>query len=508
MIKIFPCETMKELDEYTIEHEPISSVDLMERAAAAFTEAVVAKWNNETPVTVFAGPGNNGGDALAVARMLSEKGYKVEVYLFNVKGALSPDCLFNKELLETIPAVTLTEVSSQFVPPSLTEAHLIIDGLFGTGLSRPLEGGFAAVVKYINASPGTVVAIDMPSGLMGEDNSETPPNRVIKADYTFSFQLPKLAFFFAENNPYVGCWSLLNIGISQEGIDETDADFYLTEIDDIASCIKKRDKFAHKGNFGHALLIAGSRGMAGASVLSARACLNSGVGLLTVHAPAHNTDILQIAVPEAMVESDIHEDCFAYPTETEKYQAVAIGPGLGQSAETEAALFEQIATCHCPMVIDADGINLLAKNKQALKALPQGSILTPHPKELERIVGPCENSFQRLIKAGALAQLLGIHIVVKGAYTAVAAPGEVYYFNSTGNPGMATAGSGDVLTGVILALLAQGYTSEKAAKIGVFAHGMAGDMACEKYGEIALNAEHIIEFLPQAWKALKAYKAS
>lgn len=292
-MKIFPSSSIKKLDAYTIEHEPIASIDLMERAAQALTKAITNRWNPETPVTIFAGPGNNGGDALAVARMMAEKGYKIEVYLFNTKGELSPDCQTNKELVEMMEEVTFHEISTQFVPPTLTPEHLVIDGLFGSGLNKPLSGGFAAVVKYINASPAMVVSIDIPSGLMGEENTFNVKSNIIRADVTFSLQLPKLAFLFAENTEFVGEWELLDIQLSEEGIEETETNYEMLEIEEIRSLIKPRQQFAHKGNFGHALLIAGSKGMAGASVLAARACLRSGVGLLTVHAPLCNNDILQ-----------------------------------------------------------------------------------------------------------------------------------------------------------------------------------------------------------------------
>ena len=244
-MKIFPSSSIKKLDAYTIEHEPIASIDLMERAATALTKAIMNRWSRETPVTVFAGPGNNGGDALAVARMLSEKGYKTEVYLFNPKGELSPDCQTNKELVEMAEEVTFHEISTQFVPPTLTPDHLVIDGLFGSGLNKPLSGGFAAVVKYINSSPAMVVAIDIPSGLMGEENTFNVKNNIIRADVTFSLQLPKLAFLFAENTEYVGEWDLLNIGLSEEGIEETETNYEMLELEDIRSLIKPRQQFAH-----------------------------------------------------------------------------------------------------------------------------------------------------------------------------------------------------------------------------------------------------------------------
>lgn len=499
-MKIFPSSSIKKLDAYTIEHEPIASIDLMERAATALTKAITERWSTEMPVTVFAGPGNNGGDALAVSRMMAEKGYKVEVFLFNPKGDLSPDCRTNKELVEMMEEITFHEISTQFVPPALTPDHLVIDGLFGSGLNKPLSGGFAAVVKYINSSPAIVVSIDIPSGLMGEENTFNVKSNIVHADVTLSLQLPKLAFLFAENAEFVGEWDILDIQLSEEGIEETETNYEMMELEDIRSLIKPRRQFAHKGNFGHALLIAGSKGMAGASVLSARACLRSGVGLLTIHAPICNNDILQTAVPEAMVETDVSESYFAVPTDTDDYQAIGIGPGLGKNEETETALIEQLEHSQTPTVVDADALNILANHRHTLTHLPKGSILTPHPKELERLTGKCQDSYERLTKACELAREANVHIILKGAYSVVITPDGRCFFNPTGNPGMATGGSGDVLTGVILALLAQGYPAEDAAKIGTYIHGLAGDIAQKKQGMIGLIASDIVTCLPTAWR--------
>lgn len=503
MIKIFPTIQIKELDAYTIENEPVSSIDLMERASQALAQAIAERWSVETPFTVFAGPGNNGGDALAVSRLLAEQGYRVEVYLFNTKGVLSPDCETNKERLAGVAGVDFREITTQFVPPVLTAEHVVVDGLFGSGLNKPLSGGFAAVVKYINSSSATVVAIDVPSGLMGEDNTYNIQANIIRADLTLSLQLPKLAFLFAENEPFVGEWQLLDIGLSEEAIDEKETDFALTEHEDMPSMLKPRGKFAHKGSFGRALLIAGSQGMAGASVLAARACLRSGVGLLTVHVPFCNNFIVQTSVPEAMTEIDINDVRFSCATDTDDYQAVGIGPGLGKAGDTEAALLEQIESCQTPMVVDADALNLLGEHRSYIGRLPKGSILTPHPKELERLVGKCQNSYERLMKARELARSAGVHIILKGAYSVVITPSGKCRFNPTGNPGMATGGSGDVLTGVVLALLAQGYDAETAAELAVYVHGLAGDIACKKHGAMGMTAGDIVTCLPLAWRMLE-----
>lgn len=503
MIKIFPTIQIKELDAYTIENEPVSSIDLMERASQALAQAIAERWSVETPFTVFAGPGNNGGDALAVSRLLAEQGYRVEVYLFNTKGVLSPDCETNKERLAGVAGVDFHEITTQFVPPVLTAEHVVVDGLFGSGLNKSLNGGFAAVVKYINSSSATVVAIDVPSGLMGEDNTYNIQTNIIRADLTLSLQLPKLAFLFAENEPFVGEWQLLDIGLSEEAIDEKETDFVLTEHEDMPSMLKPRGKFAHKGSFGRALLIAGSQGMAGASVLAARACLRSGVGLLTVHVPFCNNFIVQTSVPEAMTEIDINDVRFSCATDTDDYQAVGIGPGLGKAGDTEAALLEQIESCQTPMVVDADALNLLGEHRSYIGRLPKGSILTPHPKELERLVGKCQNSYERLMKARELARSAGVHIILKGAYSVVITPSGKCRFNPTGNPGMATGGSGDVLTGVVLALLAQGYDAETAAELAVYVHGLAGDIACKKHGAMGMTAGDIVTCLPLAWRMLE-----
>ncbi|WP_281696011.1 NAD(P)H-hydrate dehydratase [Bacteroides clarus] len=502
-MKIFPTIQLKELDAYTIENEPVSSIDLMERASRALARAMSERWSAETPFTVFAGPGNNGGDALAVSRLLVERGCRVEVYLFNTKGTLSPDCETNKERLAGVAGIDFHEITTQFVPPVLTAEHVVVDGLFGSGLNKPLSGGFAAVVKYINTSPATVVAIDVPSGLMGEDNTYNIQANIIRADLTLSLQLPKLAFLFAENAPFVGEWQLLDIGLSEEAIEEKEADFALTEHEDVASMLKPRGKFAHKGNFGRALLIAGSQGMAGASVLAARACLRSGVGLLTVHIPFCNNFIVQTSVPEAMTEIDINDVRFSCATDTDDYQAVGIGPGLGKAGDTEAALLEQIESCQTPMVVDADALNLLGEHRSYIGRLPKGSILTPHPKELERLVGKCQNSYERLTKARELARSAGVHILLKGAYSVIIAPSGKCWFNPTGNPGMATGGSGDVLTGVVLALLAQGCDAETAARMAAYVHGLAGDIACKKHGVMGMTAGDIVTCLPPAWRMLE-----
>jgi len=501
-MKIISSQQLKELDKYTIIHEPIASIDLMERAAHALTGAIIRRWDKSFKIIVFAGPGNNGGDALAVARMLSQKNYHVEVYLFNTQGKLSEECATNLNRLKTCGSIYFTEVSTQFDPPTLTDKHLVIDGLFGSGLNKPLSGGFAAVVKYINASKAQVVSIDIPSGLMGEDNTYNIRTNIIRADVTLSIQLPKLAFFFPENEDIIGEWELLDIELKQEFVDAAESAYSTIEEEEIKAIIKPRKRFAHKGCFGHALLIAGSYGMAGASILSAKACLRSGVGLLTVHVPIHNHDLLQTTVPEAMIHTDIHERYFAEPVELSRYKAIAIGPGLGQEEDTALAMMEQIQGISLPLVLDADAINILSTHRNWLARIPKHSILTPHIGELERLTGKCRDTFERLSKVKELAAYMQSYFIVKGAWTCIVTPEGHLHFNPTGNPGMATAGSGDVLTGILLALLAQGYNQEDACKLGVYIHGMAGDIAAEEMTEISMTSSDIVNALPIAWKKM------
>jgi len=501
-MKILASTQLKELDKYTIVNEPIASIDLMERAARALTDAIVRRWDKSFEVVVFAGPGNNGGDALAVARMLSQKGYHVEVFLFNTKGQLSEECQANLNRLKTCGSIYFTEINTQFDPPTLTENHLVIDGLFGSGLNKPLNGGFASVVKYINASKAQVVAIDIPSGLMGEDNTYNIRPHIIHADVTLSIQLPKLSFLFPENEGIVGEWELLNIGLKQSFIDAAPSAYSILEETEVRSLIQPRKRFSHKGTFGHGLLIAGSYGMAGASILAAKACLKSGIGLLTVHVPIHNHDLLQATVPEAIVHTDIQERYFAQPMHLHRYSALAIGPGLGQEEDTALAMMEQIQGSTLPIVLDADAINILSTHRNWLSRLPKRCILTPHLGELERLIGKCMDTYERLTKVKELAAYLQSYIIVKGAWTTIVTPEGNFYFNPTGNPGMATGGSGDVLTGILLGLLAQGYSQEEACILGVYIHGLAGDIAAEEKTQMGMTATDIIEALPAAWKKL------
>ncbi|OYP68270.1 NAD(P)H-hydrate dehydratase [Prevotella sp. P2-180] len=502
-MKIFTSAQIHELDKYTIDHEPIKSIDLMERAAIQLTDSIVAEWDKDMKVVVFAGPGNNGGDALAVARMLAVRGYNVSTWLFNTSGRLSDDCKKNRDRLKDVKqAASFVVVTEEFDPPTLDAQTLVVDGLFGSGLNKPLTGGFASLVKYVNTSPAKVVSIDIPSGLMTESNEYNVKSNIMKADVTLTLQQPKLSFLFPENQQFIGHVEVLDIGISQEGIDKTDAQFYILEKSDITPCLKRRDPFAHKGSMGHALLVAGSRGMAGAAMLAAKACLRTGVGKVTVHTPACNTLPLQIGVPEVVLDVDSDTNVVSEAVDTDCFKAMGIGPGLGTNENTAIAVIGQMRRAQCPIVVDADALNILAAHKAWLQQIPVGAILTPHIGEFDRLEGVSTDSYERLSKAMLLAERQHAYIVLKGHYTAIITPGGRVLFSPTGNPGMATAGSGDVLTGIITALLARGYTQGEACAIGTYLHGLAGDIAARSLGEESLIASDIINSLPMAFKEL------
>lgn len=502
-MKIFTSNQIHELDQYTIAHEPIESINLMERAAKALARAITERWTNKTPVVVFAGPGNNGGDALAVSRMLVEMGYQVQVYLFNTNNRLSDDCAVNKKRLQENKRVkAFHEVMTEFDPPRLDADTLVVDGLFGSGLNKPMAGGYASLVKYINASPAKVVSIDVPSGLMTEDNTYNIRANIIRATLTLTFQQPKLSFLFDENQSFIGELQVLDIRISKEGMEQTDALYRIVEEEEVRGKMLRRSPFAHKGQMGHALLVAGSYGMGGAAILASKACLRSGVGKLTVHTPKKNNLLMQMAVPEAVVQLDMEETIFGEPVDTEDYNVLGIGPGLGTNEQTAIALISQLRRTQCPIVADADALNILANHRAWVQQLPKNIILTPHVKEFDRIAGHSSDSYERLSKARELARKLQGYILLKGHYSALCLPDGHVLFNSTGNAGMATAGSGDVLTGIITGLLARGYRHEDACIVGMYIHGLAGDYAAEEMGMESMVASDIIRCLPKAFAHL------
>ncbi len=473
-MKILSAKQIKALDAATINNEPISSLNLMERASHQFVNAFCHHFpDTEKKVFIFCGMGNNGGDGLAVARILHQRFYSVILFVCKFSDSGSDD--FNANLKRLPPISELPYFLIEGQPPfPIIENGIIIDALFGTGLNRPISDKWKVLIKHLNQQTIPIVSIDIPSGVF----ADVTTNQVsIEADHTISFELPKLAFFQPENKNRIGNWELVSINLDRNFIRDATAQHYYVDRKFIKSILKNRNKFDHKGSFGHALIIAGSKGKIGAAVLASKACLKIGAGLVTTYLPKCGYDIIQQAIPEvmALTSSDTH---YVTPIEFEqKYNAIGIGPGIANNTTTKKTLIHLIENTNTPLVLDADALNILSQNRSLLKKLAPNSILTPHPGEFERLFGNYKNDFQRLKAQQEIAQDLKCYLILKGAHTAIATPDGTIYFNSTGNPGMATAGSGDVLTGMITGLLAQGYNAFEATILGVYLHGLSGDFA-------------------------------
>ncbi len=493
-------QQIRDWDVYTITQSPIASIDLMERAAACCYEWLIHNQFAHTGFHIFCGKGNNGGDGLALARMLVKAGCQVTVHILELGKMGSIDFQTNLAgLHETTAAIHYIQSPEHF--PVIAGTDTIIDALFGTGLNRVLDGLSAELVAYINNLGSKVIAIDLPSGML-PDKSSAGSARIM-ASITLSFQCLKMAFLMPENALYTGRLQVLDIGLLAPYLLTIVPEASLVEGSLIQSLYQPRDAFSHKGNFGHAALIAGSYGMMGAATLAAKACLRAGAGKLTCHIPAAGYDIMQIAVPEAMVKMDGGQQFIESIGALDGYNAIGIGPGWGKQAVYPALLQQVFTQYRKPMLVDADALNVLAAHQELLQLLPAFSILCPHPAEFDRIFGIQENDFARMEMARKKAVELQCIVILKGHRTLIAMPGGTAYFNSTGNAGMATAGSGDVLTGILTGLLASGYSPERAALLGVYLHGLAGDFAAASIGEEALIAGDIIEFMGRAFLDIK-----
>lgn len=500
--KIFKTSDLRELDKYTIENEPITSLNLMERAATVFTEKLLIFFPNSYIFNILAGPGNNGGDGYVVARLLHEKGINVKVFGLHEDDRLSPDCAVNrKRFIERGGHYIEVKEEDNFY---LDENAVLVDAIFGAGLNRSVSGFLGKIINRVNCLTNPVVALDMPSGLMGEDNSSND-GAIIEANYTFTFQFPKLAFMFPENERYVGNWEVLDIHLHPTILQECASSYYYLTEESVTSRLLLPRKFSHKGTLGNTLLIVGSYSMMGAAVLSSKGAIRSGTGLLSVHVPRKLKEGILLSIPEALVEEDRDDFCFSGIERLSGFQAIGIGPGIGTSPVTAEGLRGLLSVWRGKIVLDADALNLLAAEPDLLEMLPKEAVLTPHPKEFERLVGKSVNDFDRLNKLSTFARLHQVYVVLKGAHTVIATPGGECYFNMTGNPGMAKGGSGDVLTGIIAALLASGHAPLDAALVGVYAHGLAGDFAAEEQGMRGIRAGDIADKLGLVWKKMETY---
>jgi NAD(P)H-hydrate epimerase len=501
-MQILSAEQIRLWDEYTIHNEPIASIDLMERAANVCLDWLESERMLDNAFSIFCGKGNNGGDGLAIARLLTERSCPVTVHILEFGHKGTEDFQINLARLHQTSA-QIRFIQNAETIPEIVPNEILIDALFGSGLNRPLEGVTASLISRINDSANEVISIDIPSGLYVDKSSKG--NLIVSADHTLSFQCYKPAFLVAENESWIGKLQVLDIGLHPEFIDKIVAEYTLVDLDFAHALLKPRKAFAHKGNFGHALLVAGSYGKMGAALISARACLRSGCGLLTCHIPADGMAILQTALPEAMLDLDADAKMNSkLVLDLSKFTSIGIGPGLGMEAKTKSMLLSLLKNPKTPLVLDADGLNLLAQDKKNISILPPYSILTPHPKEFERLFGSAENDFARIRLAREEAKKTQSIIVLKGHFTFIAVPGGLGFFNSTGNPGMAKGGSGDALTGIITGLLAQGYASIESAILGVFVHGLAGDIAAKNIGETAMLPSDLIECLGKAFAMIES----
>lgn len=489
MLNLLTSEQTRLADEFTIRQEPVKSIDLMERAATAFTNAFVAYYPDKaTAVTVYCGTGNNGGDGLAIARLLSLQGYNVRVRVARFSGKSTKD--FDGNLARLMQHQIPLNEYRQFQEIKQESSDVIVDALLGSGLNKPLAGEWLTLVEWLNSRGKPIVSVDIPSGFKAE-GPVSKHDVTIKSHLTISFQRPKINFLLPESALCINKFEVVDIGLDESFIQTQITPYLLLTADYVAAHIKKRKAFSHKGTYGHALIIAGAAETMGAALLCAEASLNMGSGLTTACIPVGGVTALNIRIPEVMALLR-HHDKLPGDIEWAKYNSMAIGPGLGTSAESKAILESALKNYRHPMVIDADALNLLAAYPELIALVPQLSVLTPHVKEFDRLFGDHENWWQRMETAIKKSAELQVVIVLKNRYTMIFTPVGKCVFNPTGTPAMASGGMGDVLTGIIVSLLAQGYKPEDAAILGVYIHGKTGE-EIEKSGFSVTTATMLLK---------------
>jgi len=500
-MKIFSAKQLRQADKATVQMKGITELELMESAGTkVFNWLHQRLQGTQVPILVFCGIGNNGGDGLVVARHLILHGYNVKIYVANFTDKRSECFLDNYDRIKDISHEWPTLMRSENDFPEIAPGDIIVDALFGIGLSRPLEGWLKALVIHLNKSEAFKLAVDIPSGLYA-DKPIGDAEAIVKAQHTLTFQAPKLSFFMPESGPFVSYYEVIDIGLDEDFLGGLTPLAELILKDDVRSLYHQREKFSHKGTYGHTLIVGGSYGKIGAIVLSSRAAYRAGSGLVTAYVPRCGYQVLQSTVPEAMVLTDQKEDVLHRITYSLSPSAIAIGMGMGTGNDQISAMEDFLSTNKLPVVIDADGINCLAKKPGLLKWLSRDSVLTPHPGELRRLIGEWDNDYQQLDMTRKFARKHQCLVLIKGAHSKLVTPEKVL-INTTGNPGMATGGSGDVLSGLISGLMAQGYSSQEAATMAVYLHGSAGNIAAQSIGFEALMAGDIIDFTGDAFIAL------
>lgn len=499
MLKILSIQQVRDADAATISKKGITGLQLMEQAGSACSEWLLREMDPALAFMIVCGRGNNGGDGLVIARQLWHKGKVIHVVVIEQAGNGSNDFTANLDRLQQecgVSPLYIRSASELNLPDS---PCVLIDAIFGSGLSRRLDGELADIVRKINASGVPVISIDIPSGMPGDKFVEEK-DAVITASVTLTFGLVKPAFVLDRNTTYTGTWHLLDIGLDDEFIQSCQTQWFLLEPADISTMLPRRDIAAHKGIFGHALLLAGSYGKAGAAILAAKACMRIGTGLVTVRTPALCVDAIQASVPEAMVSPDPGPNALNKGFDSTAYSAIGVGPGIGIDPQTGSVLKRLIQDFGGPMVLDADALNLLAQNRTWLSFLPRESLLTPHPGEFARLAGKMDDPLERIRTLQDWSKRYGIYILLKGRYSALSCPDGQVIFNCSGNNGMARGGAGDALTGMITGLSAQGMPMFRAALCGMYLHGLAGDLAAEAQTAHAMSISDLIDCIPAAFR--------
>lgn len=494
-MKIFTAEKIKEADEFTIKNEPVSSISLMERAAAKCTDWILQNCKNHMKFAVFCGNGNNGGDGFAIARTLYQKGCNVDVFIDFSNEIFSDDAQINHKRLKEFSGISVFNFKDV---DSIEFDHetVIIDALFGTGLSRKLDGIYVEIIEKLNKLNQVKISVDVPSGLFS-DKISGEAQAIFKADYTLTFQFWKRSFLHPETGKFTGKVVILDIDLNKEYIEKTDSDYFVIDDKMITEIFQPRNDFAHKGTYGKATIVAGSYGKMGAAVLSTKSALKTGSGLTFTVSPNCGYDILQTVCPEAMFISGGEK--YVDNIEIQKDSVYGIGPGLGTESQTEQALLQFLKKSENSLMLDADALNIISKSQDHINAVPKNSVITPHPKEFERLFGSTENSFERLELARKKANELQIYIVLKDHHTQIITPEGRVFYNITGNAGLAKGGSGDILTGIITSLLAQKYSQKNACILGVWLHGKAADFAAEKFSKESMLPTDVIDELGNAF---------
>ena len=497
-MKIFSKEQIYKGDQLTAKKQDISSTELMERAGTEIFNWIHQRMQGaQVPIHVFCGIGNNGGDGLVLARQLINYGYNVHTYVVNCSDKRTKDFLVNYDLIKQTTKKWPEMLNCKADFPPIGPDDIIVDAVFGIGLNRPASDWVKGLFQHFRASKAFTLAVDLPSGLYPDEVPEDE-NGVVWADYTLSFQSPKLVFFLPDTSKFTLQWEVLDIGIDPEFLQQTETEVELIGKNEMLPIYKPREKFSNKGTYGHGLMVGGSYGKIGAMILSGRAALASGAGLVTAFIPKCGYIPMQTAFPEAMVITDVDEEKLTAIKFEFEPTAIGIGMGMGMDEKTHGAFQKFLKSNTSSLVIDADGINLLANHKDDLKLLKPQTVLTPHPKELERLIGKWKNDFDKLKKAKAFSKKYNCILVIKGAHTITVFVDKLY-INSTGNPGLSTGGTGDVLTGIITGLICQGHEPLTATLFGVYLHGKSADIAVEDYGYQSLTASHVIDYLGQAY---------